>query len=161
MTTVAKIPNDNIANIGDYKANSLWRLTLRRLFRQRSAIVGLIILGFLSLVAIFAPIIAPYDPTQVLIGVEDIKRREAPCIHLLGCPEEKPQHFMGIDGNVRDVFSRIVYGTRVSLRIGFVTVTLAVITGTTLGAVAGFMGGWTDNIIMLSLIHIRRCRRRG
>lgn len=148
MTTVAKIPSDSIANIGDYKANSLWRLTLRRLFRQRSAIVGMIILGFLIIVAILAPVIAPYDPTQVLIGVEDVKRREAPCIHLLGCPEDKPQHFMGIDGNVRDVFSRIVYGTRVSLRIGLVTVTIAVVVGTTLGAVSGFVGGWTDNIIM-------------
>ena len=148
MTTVAEIPSDNKADIGDYKANSLWRLTLRRLFRQRSAIVGLIILGFLIIVAIFAPIIAPYDPTDVLIGVEDVKRREAPCIHALGCPEEKPQHLMGIDGNVRDVFSRIVYGTRVSLRIGLITVTLAVVTGTALGAIAGFVGGWTDNIIM-------------
>lgn len=148
MTTVAKIPSDSIANIGDYKANSLWRLTLRRLFRQRSAIVGMIILGVLIIVAILAPVIAPYDPTQVLIGVEDVKRREAPCIHLLGCPEDKPQHFMGIDGNVRDVFSRIVYGTRVSLRIGLVTVTIAVVVGTTLGAVSGFVGGWTDNIIM-------------
>ena len=148
MTTVAEIPSDDAADIGDYKANSLWRLTLRRLFRQRSAIVGLIILGFLMIVAIFAPIIAPYDPTDVLIGVEDVKRREAPCIHMLGCPEEKPQHLMGIDGNVRDVFSRIVYGTRVSLRIGLITVTLAVVTGTTLGALAGFVGGWTDNIIM-------------
>ncbi|MCP4423550.1 MAG: ABC transporter permease [Chloroflexi bacterium] len=148
MSTVAEIPSDNIANIGDYKANSLWRLTLRRVFRQRSAIVGMIILIALILVAILAPIIAPYEPTKVLIGVEDVKKREAPCIHALGCPEDKPQHIMGIDGNVRDVFSRIVYGTRVSLRIGLITVTFAVTAGTLLGAVAGFFGGWTDNIIM-------------
>jgi ABC-type dipeptide/oligopeptide/nickel transport system permease subunit len=148
MTTVAKIPGDNLANIGDYKANSLWRLTLRRLFRQRSALVGMSILAVLIIMAILAPVIAPYDPTDVLIGVEDVKKREPPCIHLLGCPEEKPQHLMGIDGNVRDVFSRIVYGTRVSLRIGLITVTVAVTIGTLLGATAGFMGGWTDNIIM-------------
>lgn len=148
MTTVAEIPSDNIADIGDYKANSLWRLTLRRIFRQRSAIVGMIILGILIVVAIFAPVIAPYDPTEVLIGVEDVKKREAPCIHILGCPEDKPQHIMGIDGNVRDVFSRIVYGTRVSLRIGFITVTFAVTAGTLLGAAAGFLGGWIDNLIM-------------
>jgi ABC-type dipeptide/oligopeptide/nickel transport system permease subunit len=148
MATVAKIPSDNIANIGDYKANSLWRLTLRRLFRQRSAIVGMIILSILIIVAIFAPVIAPYDPTEVLIGVEDVKKREAPCIHMLGCPEDKPQHIMGIDGNVRDVFSRIIYGTRVSLRIGFITVTFAVTAGTLLGAAAGFLGGWVDNLIM-------------
>lgn len=148
MANVAQIPSDNIANIGDYKANSLWRLTLRRLFRQRSAIVGMIILGILIIVAVFAPVIAPYEPTAVLIGVEDIRKREAPCIHALGCPEDKPQHIMGVDGNVRDVFSRIVYGTRVSLRIGFITVTSAVTVGTLLGAAAGFLGGWIDNLIM-------------
>ena len=148
MTPVTQLPNDDVADIGDYKANSLWRLTLRRLFRQRSAIVGLIILGILIIVAVFAPVIAPYDPVEVLIGIEDVKRREPPCIHLLGCPEEKPQHIMGIDGNVRDVFSRIIYGTRVSLRIGFFTVTVAIVLGTTLGSVAGYVGGWVDNLIM-------------
>ncbi len=148
MSIVTEIPSNDIVDIGDYKANSLWRLTLRRLFRQRSAIVGMIILAILIIVAIFAPVIAPYDPTDVLIGDEDVRKREAPCIHVLGCPEDKPQHFMGIDGNVRDVFSRIVFGTRVSLRIGFVTVSIAITVGTLLGATAGFLGGWLDNLIM-------------
>ncbi len=146
--TVAQIPDDNIADIVDYKANSLWRLTLRRILRQRSAIVGLSILGFLLFLAIFAPLIAPYDPNQVLIGVEDVRKRDAPCIHLLGCPEETPQHIMGIDGNVRDVFSRMLYGTRISLRIGFTVVSVAVLLGVTLGSVAGYAGGWVDNVIM-------------
>lgn len=148
MSSIAEITDDNVSNIHDYKANSLWRLTLRRIFRQRSAIVGLSILVMLTLVAVFAESIAPYDPTEVLIGVEDVKRREGPCIHLLGCPEDKPQHFMGIDGNVRDVFSRIVFGTRVSLRIGFTTVTFAVTAGTFLGAISGYFGGWIDNLVM-------------
>jgi len=148
MSIVTEIPSDDIVDIGDYRANSLWRLTLRRLFRQRSAIVGMIILTILILVAIFAPVIAPYDPTDVLIGDEDVRKRESPCIHVLGCPEDKPQHFMGIDGNVRDVFSRIVFGTRVSLRIGFVTVSIAITVGALLGATAGFVGGWLDNLIM-------------
>ncbi|RMG96485.1 MAG: ABC transporter permease [Chloroflexi bacterium] len=147
-TQVAEIISDDIADIGDYRSNSLWRMTLRRLFRQRSAIVGMTILGILVLVAVFAPVIAPYDPTQVLIGVEDVKRREAPCIHMLGCPTDKPQHIMGVDGNVRDVFSRIVYGARISLRVGFITVGFAIVVGTILGAVAGYVGGWVDNIIM-------------
>jgi len=132
----------------DYRSNSLWRLTLRRIFRQRNAVIGLIIIGILIIVAIFAPYFAPYDPEEVLIGVEDIKKREAPCIHFLGCPEDKPQHILGIDGNVRDEFSRIIYGTRLSLLIGFSTVGFAIVIGVTLGALSGFYGGWMDNISM-------------
>jgi len=127
---------------------SIWRDMLRRLFRRRSAVVGLIILGALSLVAIFAPLIAPYSPEEVLIGKENVKKRAVPCIHLLGCAADQPQHILGIDGNVRDFFSRIVYGARLSLAIGLTTVTFAIVVGTVLGAVSGYAGGWTDNIIM-------------
>lgn len=147
-TSVAEIKDDNVANISDYKSNSLWRLTLRRLFRQRSAQVGLVVLGILFIFAIFAPLIAPYDPTDVLIGQESVKKRQPPCIHLLGCPEDQPQHIMGTDGNVRDMFSRIVFGTRVSLQIGIAVVAFAAIIGTILGAIAGYLGGATDNFIM-------------
>lgn len=132
----------------DYRANSLWRLMLRRILRQRSAIIGGIILGLLILVAVFAPVIAPYDPEEVLIGVEPVRKRQAPCIHLFGCPTDQPQHWMGIDGNVRDQFSRVIYGTRVSLFIGFSTIGFAIILGTVLGAVSGYAGGWVDNVIM-------------
>jgi len=130
------------------KSESLWRTTGRRLLRRRSAVIGLVMLGGLTLMAIFAPWIAPYDPIQVLIDVEDVERREAPCIYLLGCPQDRPQHFMGIDGNVRDEFSRIIYGSRFSLTIGFTTVGFAIVIGTALGAVAGYFGGWVDNVIM-------------
>ncbi len=148
VTTLPPLDNAAVGNISDYRSNSLWRLTFRRLFRQRSAILGLILLGILVFSAIFAPLIAPYDPEEVLIGKENVRKREAPCIHLLGCPEDKPQHILGIDGNVRDQFSRLIYGSRVSLYVGIVTVTFAVIIGTFLGAIAGFFGGWIDNIIM-------------
>ena len=126
----------------------LWRVALRRLFRQRSGITGAILLGFLVLVAVFAPIIAPYDPIEVLIGKEDVKKRDPPCIHLLGCPEDQPQHIMGIDGNVRDEFSRIIYGTRISLFIGFATIGLAILVGASLGSIAGYAGGWASDGIM-------------
>lgn len=108
----------------------------------------MIILGFLILVAIFADVLAPYSPYAVLIGVEDVKMRQSPCIHLLGCPADQPQHIMGIDGNVRDEFSRVIYGARLSLIIGFTTVSFAIVIGTTLGALAGYLGGWVDNVIM-------------
>ena len=71
---------------------------LRRLTRHRSAQVGFALLALLVFMAIFAPVIAPYDPTKVL---KDVKRREPPCIHLLGCPADKPEHIFGIDGNRR------------------------------------------------------------
>jgi ABC-type dipeptide/oligopeptide/nickel transport system permease subunit len=136
------------SKIKDYRSNSLWRLTLRRLLRQRNAVVGLSTLAFLILVAIFAPVIAPYDPVQVLIGTEKVKARQAPCVHLFGCPADQPEHIMGVDGNVRDVFSRVVYGTRVSLSVGFGAVSFAIILGTLLGSLAGYRGGWVDNVIM-------------
>jgi peptide/nickel transport system permease protein len=121
---------------------------MRSLFRTKSAILGMVILGILVCVAILAPVIAPYPPNQVLIGKEKIKMRSGPCIHLLGCPEDRPQHILGVDGNVRDLLSRIIYGSRVSLLIGFTTVGFAIIIGTLLGITAGFLGGWTDNTIM-------------
>lgn len=145
---VATAPTSPTTTARDYRSNSLWRLTLRRIFRQRSAIVGLTILGLLVLTAIFAPLIAPYDPEEVLIGREDIKKRVAPCIHLLGCPADQPQHILGIDGNVRDEFSRVLYGTRYSLFIGISTVSFAILVGTMLGSIAGYLGGWVDNVIM-------------
>ncbi len=149
---LASLPNDiiDIENVQDegYQSDSLFKLTMRRILRQRSAVIGLSILLFLILVAIFAPIIAPFDPNFVLIGHEDIKRRSDPCIHLLGCPEDHPQHILGTDGNVRDVFSRIIFATRVSLMVGFTTVGFAITIGTLLGALGGFLGGWIDNVIM-------------
>jgi len=129
------------------KPTSLWRDTLRELFRQRSAVIGASILGVILLAAIFAPVIAPYDP-EVPLRVEGAERLTAPCIHLLGCPEDKPQFLMGIDQNGRDVFSRVIYGARVSLQVGVITVGIAIVLGSLIGAVAGFAGGWSDNILM-------------
>ncbi len=141
----------NDAPVKDYRSNSLWRLTMRRLFQQRSAIIGLILLGLLVFSAVFAPLIAPYEPDQVLIGIENVEKRSPPCIHILGCPKDQPQHIMGTDGNVRDVFSRIIYGSRISLIVGITTVGFAILVGTLLGAVAGYFGGSSDNFIMRSL----------
>lgn len=128
---------------------SIWRDTLGNVLRQRNAIFGTAILAFLLLVAIFADLIATHDPDQILIGVEEgAKKLAGPCIHALGCPVTEPQHYFGIDGNVRDVFSRVVHGTRVSLQIGFLTVGFAIIIGGTIGSIAGYLGGKVDNVFM-------------
>jgi peptide/nickel transport system permease protein len=142
--TIAKLDPEGIS----LQSVSLWQITWRRLFRRKSAVVGMIILGILVFIALTAQWIAPYNPIQVLLGKEKVKARQDPCIHFLGCPATEPQHIMGVDGNVRDEFSRLLYGARWSLVIGFTTVTFAIIIGTVLGALAGYLGGWTDNLIM-------------
>ena len=146
-TTVATLDPEAIVS----KSTGMWQLTIRRLFRRRSAMAGLVILGILVLIAVFAPALAPYDPTMSMLDVDPpqkIKARTAPCIHLLGCPADQPQHIAGIDGNIRDQFSRLLFGARLSLMVGFSTVTFAIIIGTVLGALAGYFGGWLDNLIM-------------
>ncbi|MBL8080257.1 MAG: ABC transporter permease [Anaerolineales bacterium] len=145
--TVAKLDPEILS----LNSVSLWQITWHRLFRRRSAVVGLCILGILVFIALTAQWLAPYDPTRSMLDVDPpqkIKARSAPCIHLLGCPEDQPQHLMGTDGNLRDQFSRLLYGSRLSLMVGFSTVTFAIIIGTVLGAIAGYFGGWWDNAIM-------------
>ncbi|MGH2454898.1 MAG: ABC transporter permease [Candidatus Limnocylindria bacterium] len=127
---------------------SLWRDTIAAVLRQRSAIAGLSLLGFILLAALLADVLAVYQPTQTLFGVEGAQRLGAPCVHLLGCPQDQPQFLMGIDQQNRDVFSRVVHGARVSLRVGVVTVGMAILAGTFIGSVAGYVGGWLDNILM-------------
>lgn len=129
--------------------SSQWRLALRRFRERKSGMIGLGIVSALIFVALFAPLIAPYDPNAVLIGKEDnIGPRDPPCVHIFGCDDELPQHILGTDGNVRDEFSRVIYGARVSLTLGFFTVTIALVVGSALGALAGYAGGWFDNLIM-------------
>jgi ABC-type dipeptide/oligopeptide/nickel transport system permease subunit len=111
--------------------------------------IGLALLAILTNTAIFAPYIAPYNPELVLIGIEKINKREPPCIYILGCSKDYPQHFFGTDGNSRDLFSRVVYGMRLSLIIGVLTVAIASAIGLIVGAIAGYIGGWIDNVIML------------
>lgn len=130
-------------------ASSLRRDTLRNILRQRTAVIGLLILGLLGLIALLAPFIAPYGPDDSMLKLgEEGTRGLPPCIHLLGCPMDQPEHLMGLDSNLRDEFSRVIYGSRFSLLIGFLTVSFAIVVGTLIGAVAGFAGGWVDNVLM-------------
>ena len=131
------------------KAGSLRRDTVRNILRQRTAVIGLTILGFLVFIAVFADVLAPYPPNVSMLDLGIPGTRGAPpCIHLLGCPEDQSQHLMGLDSNLRDTFSRVLHGSRVSLLIGVLTVSLAIVVGTAIGAVAGYLSGTTDNILM-------------
>lgn len=136
------------ANLLTDSPSSQLSLSIRRFRSRTSGMIGLGVVVFLILIAVFAPLIAPYPPNEILIGKEDVGPREKPCVHVLGCDESKPQHILGTDANVRDEFSRIVFGTRVSLTLGMFTVAIALLVGSFLGAVAGYVGGWIDNVVM-------------
>lgn len=123
--------------------------TLKNLLRNRSAVAGICIIGFLIFLAIFAPQVATHDPTKSMIGQPGETGRlpgKPPCMVIFGCSEA--QHAMGLDLNARDEYSRIVYASRTSLTVGFSSVTIAVFFGTLIGLIAGYAGGWVDNIIM-------------
>lgn len=141
--TTAKVPQTSGSTRG-----ARIRENLRNVLSQRSAVVGLVILTFLVIVAVFAPLIAPYDPLDPLNGPGEPGRRADSCIHLLGCPEDQMQTALGTDGNSRDIFSRVVWGARLSMPIGPIVVGIAILIGAVIGAVAGFVGGMSDNVMM-------------
>ncbi|MEY4389020.1 MAG: hypothetical protein RLZZ432_739 [Chloroflexota bacterium] len=139
--TAATVPTKRAA------AQTPLRRALRSFLEQRTARVGLAIFAVLLVAALGADVFASYGPTEVLIGKEQgADRLAAPCINLFGCTG--PQHLFGLDGNVRDVFSRVLHGARVSLQVGILTVGFAIVLGTLLGSIAGFVGGWLDTLIM-------------
>ena len=106
----------------------------RELLRQKSALIGASILTFFIIIAIFAPLIATHDPRDA-----DVAAR------LKGWSQE---HYFGTDKVGRDIFSRIVYGSRISIKIGLVAMTFSISIGALLGVIAGYYGGWLDNTIM-------------
>ncbi|MEO7295501.1 MAG: ABC transporter permease [Candidatus Limnocylindria bacterium] len=144
--TAASAPVD--AKTAGRTSTSLWRDTLGHILRQRSARFGLILLGIIVMGAALAGVLTPYGPTEQLGSVEGAERLGGPCIHLLGCPTSQPQFVMGLDENSRDVFSRVLHGGRVSLTVGLVTVGIAIVVGTLIGSIAGYAGGWVDNVLM-------------
>jgi peptide/nickel transport system permease protein len=109
-----------------------------RLVRNPGAIVGFALVALFVLTAIFAPVIAPYDPRE-----QDLSLLEEGC-----CPGPSAEHWFGVDDLGRDQFSRVVYGARYSLLIGVVAVTVGVSIGMLLGAFSGFFGGKSDTLIM-------------
>ena len=104
-----------------------------RWYRTPAFVAGVVIVGTILLLAILAPLIAPYDPTK-----QDLQ-------NILQDPSSK--HWMGTDQLGRDVWSRMLYAGRVDLRVGFLAVLLPFLIGTTLGAVAGYYGRYGDTII--------------
>jgi ABC-type dipeptide/oligopeptide/nickel transport system permease subunit len=111
-----------------------WRRFVRVFFQRRIVIFGLAVLIILALTAIFANLLAPYNPyKQNLNNILEQPSRE---------------HLLGTDAIGRDTLSRLIYGTRTALTVGFVSVSIATVIGVTLGILAGYFGGITNTIIM-------------
>jgi peptide/nickel transport system permease protein len=118
--------------------SGLWSEAWRRLIRNPGAIVGFALVGMFVLTAVFAPLIAPYDPRT-----QNLSLLAEGC-----CPGPSADHLFGVDDLGRDQFSRVVYGARYSLLIGVVAVTVGVSIGLLIGAFSGFVGGWVDTLVM-------------
>ncbi len=105
-----------------------------RLIRNKTAILGLVIMILLVFIAIFAPVIAQYGYDEVNMA----DKMQGP----------SAQHLFGTDQLGRDMFTRCIYGTRITLPVAFLTVAVAVLVGGTIGVIAAYFGGSTDNILM-------------
>lgn len=113
-----------------------WQIIWRQFQKNNLAVVGAWVIVALYVVAFLCPFLAPYDPTEQGNRVTE---------RLL---DPSPEHLLGTDGFARDVFSRVIYGSRISLLVGFLSVGIAVSIGTVVGAVAGYYGGVIDGAIM-------------
>jgi len=109
------------------------RRALRRLWRRKGAVVGLVVVVLFVALAIFAPLISPYDPAaQSWTAV-----RKAPSL----------AHWFGTDDVGRDVLARVIYGARASLLAGVISVSIALAVGVPLGLISGYLGGWVDAVL--------------
>jgi peptide/nickel transport system permease protein len=113
--------------------------SLKRILKKKSAILGLVIVGSVLLMALFAPYIAPHDPEGVELAL-----RLRPPFWLEGGSFEYP---LGTDSLGRDVFSRIIYGSQKSLFVSFTSTIISSILGVSLGMIAGYYGGYIDSVI--------------
>jgi peptide/nickel transport system permease protein len=109
-------------------------LILRRFTKEKTAVFGLLVILLFALLAVFAPVLAPFDPLA-----QDIPNGLAP---------PSSEHWMGTDKLGRDIFSRMLYGARISLGAGLGVVIMAGLLGTAVGIVAGYVGGWLDEALM-------------
>ena len=125
--------------LADETGTSLWQGAFQRLRRNPSAIIGAIIVALFVLVAIFAPLIAPYEPATSE-WISEVTPSDVPG------PSEG--HLLGLDSFGSDLFTQLVYGARISLVIGVVSTSLGLIGGALLGLIAGAFGGWVDTLVM-------------
>lgn len=132
--------SETVVQIGGPRAESLWRLTWRQFRRHRLALFSLALLIALGVTALLAERIAPYNPN-------DIDPRNPRVVR--GYPQPPDAvHPLGTDDFNRDLFSRALYGMRLSMLVGFFAMFIGVSTGLVIGAAAGYAGGLVDNVLM-------------
>ena len=119
--------------VGDMEYSSYYKDSFKRLKKNKMSMLCLIIIALLILIAVFAPLIAPCDP-----NLQDYTA-------ILQAPSKL--HLLGTDEYGRDILSRIIYGTRVSLSVGILAQVIATIIGVTMGSLAAYYGGWVDTVI--------------
>lgn len=127
--------NINLAEVKKYKKRSPFSIFLKKLLANKLAIVGFVIMSIIVIMAIFAPMIAPYDPNEIDVANSMM-------------PPGYDGHIFGTDSYGRDLFSRILYGSRVSLIVGVTAILVGCLIGVLLGLIAGYFGGTLDSIIM-------------
>ena len=132
-TKKARVMEELGLRAGDLQASTLYRDAWNRLKKNKMAIASFFLLVIIALIAVFAPLIAPYDPYT-----QDLSRINEP---------PSSDHWFGTDDVGRDLFSRVVYGTRISMLVGVVCEAICVPIGVILGALAGYFGGWVDAVI--------------
>ncbi len=122
----------------DDKGVSEWEIGWRRFKQNRRATIGMVILVILYSIAVLAPVISPHNP---------ISQKNVLNVRFLP-PSLDTGYLLGTDGFGRDLLSRIIYGSRISLFIGFISVILSVSIGSLVGVTAGYFGGWIDGALM-------------
>src|SRR5215212_2141097 len=128
------------------KERSLWSDAWARLRRNRASMGGLILIVLFTLVAIFAPLLAPYSPVQQSAN----NSLRQPAWVQTGDPSKigRSDHLLGTDAIGRDILSQLIFGTRVSLIVGFIPQFIILLLGIPIGLIAGYAGGRTDNLLM-------------
>ncbi|MDR1649608.1 MAG: ABC transporter permease [Synergistaceae bacterium] len=130
--------NDENENKDAGVTGNLWYEAWLRFRRNRLAMLGLCMIAALLGTAAFAPRLAPYDPFKQLVWTEGMKAK-------LAAPSWN--HWMGTDTYGRDIMSRVIHGSRLSLQIGLLATAVSLLIGVPLGAAAGYFGGWADDLI--------------
>jgi oligopeptide transport system permease protein len=118
------------------EGRSLWQDARRRLFRNKAAVVSMVVLAIIAALALLAPALSPYAYDEVFW-----ERIQVP-------PDFEHGHWFGTDGNGRDLFVRTLYGARVSLMVGLLATAVSLVIGVSWGAIAGYIGGTVDNLMM-------------